>query len=264
MSTGTATAEATASDKSGSVVLIASPAGDVTGLVEAKGELRAAFEEQRDAFSIDDVWPEGMTVHIRGLLKRAVRSRRSCSEEVDNPADGLTYECIAVPQGPERGLIIVRDMSDRKAAMSQVNRLAFTDEATGLPNRESLFRELTQITEMQRLKEGRAAMICLHVGQFDENGYSLNSTQQDEVLQELASRLTKHVRGSNVEDEGDYERYSVVARIDYRQFGVVLPSIESGEDAETVVERLVEELRQVLLGLLHDSMQGSIHVVLEI
>ncbi len=244
MSTGTATAAASALDKSASVVLTVTPAGAVASLVEADDELRAAFEAKRDAFSIDDVWPEPMTAQIRALLQRAVRSRRSCSEEIDNPSDGVAYECIAVPQGPERGLIIMRDVSDQKAALSRVNRLAYTDEATGLPNREFLFRELTQITEMQRLKEGRAAMICLHVGQFDENGYSLNSAQQDEVLHELAVRLTAHVRGSNDEDESDYERYSVVARMDYRQFGIVLPSIESGEDAETVVERLVHELRQ--------------------
>ena len=48
----------------------------------------------------------------------------------------------------------------------------------------------------------------------------------------------------NKRDELDYERYSVAARIDYRQYGVLLPSIGSGTDAESVTVRLIEALQQ--------------------
>jgi EAL domain-containing protein (putative c-di-GMP-specific phosphodiesterase class I)/GGDEF domain-containing protein len=92
---------------------------------------------------------------------------------------------------------------------------------------------------MQKLKEGRAAMICIHVDQFDDHGHTLSSVQQDDVLKELAMRLTRQLRGSNEPMDEDLERLSIVARTDFRQFGVVLPSIESGEDAEAVTERLI-------------------------
>ncbi len=121
-------------------------------------------------------------------------------------------------------MLIVRDLSEQQAVLARVRQLAYTDEATGLPNRDNLLAELQKITDIQRLKEGRAAMLCIHVGQFDDHGWSLNSAQQDEVLKVLADRLVAHLRGTNDESEIDYERYSVAARIDYRQFGVVLPA----------------------------------------
>ncbi|MDH3373119.1 MAG: bifunctional diguanylate cyclase/phosphodiesterase [Gammaproteobacteria bacterium] len=185
-----------------------------------------------------------MTNSIRDSLKRTVRSRQSHSVEIEDPDTGLLNEFIFVAQGRDRVLMIVRDLSEQKLALSRARQLAYMDDVTGLPNREFLFRELQKITDVQRLKEGRAAMICLHVGQFDDHGYVLNSAQQDEVLKELAARLTTHLRGSNDDSVTDYERYSVAARTDYRQFSVVLPYIESGEDAEAVVERLINDLAQ--------------------
>ncbi|MBT8100231.1 MAG: bifunctional diguanylate cyclase/phosphodiesterase, partial [Gammaproteobacteria bacterium] len=146
--------------------------------------------------------------------------------------------------GPDRVLMIVRDLSENQLALARVRELAYTDEATGLPNREYLFAELQKITDVQRLKEGRAAVICLQVGQFDDHGYALNSSQQDDVLRQLATRMTGHLRGSNDEDISDYERLSIAARTDYRRFCVVLPSIESGEDAEAVVQRVIKDLEQ--------------------
>jgi EAL domain-containing protein (putative c-di-GMP-specific phosphodiesterase class I) len=42
----------------------------------------------------------------------------------------------------------------------------------------------------------------------------------------------------------DFERYSIAARTDFRQFGVVLPDINEGADAAAVTKRLVESLQK--------------------
>jgi len=228
----------------GYLVLILNQTGSVCSVVEAPESIRDEFSATPESLSIDSLWPKELTNTIRNSLKRTLRSRQSQCDEVENAADGQSLEFIYVAQGPDRVLMIVRDLSEQKLAHSRVRHLAYTDEATGLPNREFLFSELQKITDLQRLREGRAAMICIHIGQFDDHGYALNSSQQDEVLKQLASRLTTHLRGSNDDSVTDYERYSVAARTDYRQFSVVLPSIESGEDAEAVVERLINDLKQ--------------------
>lgn len=106
-------------------------------------------------------------------------------------------------------------------------------------------------------------MLCIHVGQLDDHGWSLNSAQQDEVLKVLAGRMVAHLRGTNDESELDYERYSVAARIDFRQFGVVLPAIEGGEDAEAVAERLIADLGQpVTVGPRTVTVKPSVGVAL--
>lgn len=223
-----------------SIVLIVTQAGEICSVLEAPDTVSS----KTDQSSIDDLWPADVTEKIRNSLKRTLRSRKYHSEEIEFGRDNVSSEFIYVAQGPDRVLLIARDLSAQKQALSRVQKLAYTDEVTGLPNREFLFRQLQKITDVQSLKEGRAAMICIHIGQVDDHGYALNSAQQDEMLKELASRVTRHLRGLNELEEDNFERCSIAARTDFRQFGIILPSIESGADAESVVERLVEDLQQ--------------------
>ena len=223
----------------GNTILIVSQCGSISGVLEAADDVRSRIESAESPAILTDVFPEAGAHEILRSIKRAIRTRQSQVLQTDH---GSGHDILCVPQGPDRAMLIIRDLSEQQAALVRVRKLAYVDEATGLPNRENLLVELQKITDMQRLKEGRAAMLCIHVGQFDDNGWSLNAAQQDEVLRVLADRMVAHLRGTNDESEADYERFSIAARIDYRQFGVVLPAIVSGEDAEAVAERLVADL----------------------
>jgi diguanylate cyclase (GGDEF)-like protein len=225
-----------------SLILTVSQSGSVCSVVEASETQREELAAAPESFSIHELWAEEFAGQIRDSLRRTVRSRESRSLDIEN-ADGSIQELIFVPQGPDRIMVIVRDLTEQKRVQLRARQLAYSDEVTGLPNREHLFAELQKITEIQRLKEGRSAVICIHVGQFDAYGHALSSSQHDEVLAQLASRLTAHLRGSNKDDISDYERYSVASRTDYRHFCVVLPSIETGEDAEAVAQRLIADLK---------------------
>lgn len=237
-------ASTSANKTNGTLILIVSQAGAICSIVEASDSVRDKIGHGNDSSSIDNLWPKDIADSIRQSLQRVLRNRRSRSMEIECASEGTANELIFVAQGRDRVMMIVRDLSEQKQALHRARHLAYNDDATGLPNREFLFRELQEITDVQRLREGRAAVICLHVGQFDDHGYVLNSVQQDDVLKQLAKRLTTHLRGSNDDSATDYERYSVAARTDYRQFSVVLPNIECGEDAEAVVKRLVNDLKK--------------------
>lgn len=228
--------------KKGNLILTVSQSGMVFSVVEAGPETHEQFAAQPESFSIDKIWHDELVAQTRNAIRRAIRSRESGSFDSEN-IDGGVLEFIVVPQGPDRALLIVRDLTDQRRSEQRVKHLAYMDDVTGLPNREYLLAELARITDVQRLKEGRCAIISIHVGQFDHYGYALSSSQQDEILSVLASRMQSHVRGSNNETATNYERYSVVSRSDFRQFCVVLPSIEDGEDAEAVAERLVSDLK---------------------
>ncbi|HET7607091.1 MAG TPA: bifunctional diguanylate cyclase/phosphodiesterase, partial [Gammaproteobacteria bacterium] len=147
-----------------------------------------------------------------------------------------------VPHGRDSALVVVLDVGDPANAYSRMLDLAYTDRATTLPTREYFLEELARFTDIARLKELRAAVICLSIEQSEGHANAFSGQSQDLVLKELASRLVLSLRGVNSHSELDYERYSVAARIDYRQYGVLLPSIQSGADAESVALRLVEAL----------------------
>ena len=191
--------------------------------------------------SIDNFWSREFCERIRGNLHRALRNRELFSEELDEP-DGST-EFTYITQGRDRVLLVARSTTKHRNALTRLRKLAFVDEATALPNREYLLSELQKIVEHQGLREGRAALICCHIDDLDIQHGSVGATGRDAILQEQGARLIQELRGVNSSDEEDYERRSIVARIDFQRFGIVLPTIETGGDAESVAERLVMSLQ---------------------
>ncbi len=241
----------------GNMVLVVSRNGSVHSVLEAPGHLLKK-SPLSPGISLDDIWPSALARSIRRNVKRTIRSRQFHSDEAESAVDGRNYEFIYVPQGLDRVLLVVRDISESKCALSRITQLAYTDDVTELPNREFLLSELKRVIDEQRLKEGRAAVLCLHVEQFDSGGHTLIAGHEDELFRELASRLTMQLRGMNDATQTDFDRYSVVARTDFRNFSIVLPSIEGGEDAESVMMRLLGALRQpVSIG--SRSMEASVH-----
>lgn len=193
---------------------------------------------------IDAIWPPALAERVRRNLRRTLRSRQFFSEDVKLDDLSQSNEFIYVAQGRDRVLLIVRDASQQASAVSRMQRLAYIDDVTDLPNREFLLDELTQIVDQQRIKGGRAAVICIHIDEIEEHRNAFGLGQLQDILREIGSRMKLELRAPNVSGEPDPERRSVVARMDYRQFAVVLPSIEGGEDAESVAERLTARLQE--------------------
>jgi diguanylate cyclase (GGDEF)-like protein len=190
------------------------------------------------------LWPGELAALLRSNVKRTLRSRQAQSAEFEDSRDGQHYEFIFVAQGPDRVLVIVRNISEQKSAISEMQQLAYVDSVTGLPNQKYLLRELSRIIDGLRLKGGRAAVICFDIDKTNFDNIAPGKIKQDAALKELATRLTSGLRGVNQPDTPDEERYSIAARIDFCQFAVVLPIIEDGSDAEAVTSRLSESLQQ--------------------
>jgi EAL domain-containing protein (putative c-di-GMP-specific phosphodiesterase class I)/GGDEF domain-containing protein len=194
--------------------------------------------------SVSELWPGDVGQHVRSNVRRVLRNREFFCDYVQHDEEGRSAEHIYIAQGRDRVLLIVRDTSRRQRDMSRLEKLAYVDEATGLPNRELFNNSLEKVCEHQRLREGRAAVICIHVDDVDDDQGRVSIDRYNAVLQELAQRMLRELRGANSMDENDYERRTVIARIDFRRFGIILPFIETGTDAEAVTERLVQLLQQ--------------------
>ncbi|MGB5688531.1 MAG: phosphodiesterase [Woeseiaceae bacterium] len=201
--------------------------------------------------SIDALWPGRFCERIRSNLHRALRNRQLFSEELEE--EGSSTEFTYITQGRDRVLLVARDTSKHRKALTRLRHLAFVDEVTTLPNKEYLLRELQKIVEHQGLREGRAAVICCHIDDLDAAHGGFGVPGRDTILQEQGVRLIHELRGANALDGSDYDRRSIVARVDYQRFGIVLPAIETGSDAESVAERLMQCLQQPV------SINGKVH-----
>lgn len=194
--------------------------------------------------SIDSLWPKETCARIRDNLRHALRNRKFFSEEFEQELGGRCAEFTYIAQGRDRVMLVARDTSRRRRTISKLRRLAFLDDATTLPNREFFASELRSIVEHQRLREGRVAVICCHIDDLDVQHGTIGAASYDAILQVLGARLVDELRGANSGDSTDYERRTVISRIDFQRFGIVLPSIETGSDAESVTERLTQLLHE--------------------
>ncbi len=234
-STGRTDARATSLN----VLLTANRDGEVIDIAEGPEPLLAGASS---ALSIHDIWGEpAATIAQRGI-RRALRDRSPHSAETETGQGGVEF--VFVPQGRNRVLVVARERATTAPLDVDRGRMDLVDHGTGLPSRACLLEELEKIAVTQRLKEGRAAVLSLFIEPQEPNLGVPGAGREDELLTRLAARLGGQLRGMNDDDPIDYERYSVLARTDFRQFVVVLPEIETGEDAEAVLRRLIESLQQ--------------------
>lgn len=94
-------------------------------------------------------------------------------------------------------IVLSRDITDRKQAQAETERLAFFDELTGLPNRRLLRDRLQQIVAACVRCGSYSALLFIDLDNFK----SLNDTRGhdagDLLLQQVAERLRTSVRGED-------------------------------------------------------------------
>jgi diguanylate cyclase (GGDEF)-like protein/PAS domain S-box-containing protein len=131
----------------------------------------------------------------------------------------------------ERGQIdhfvmTAKDVTQEKAYEERLHRLANFDSLTELPNRRLFVERLSQACARTSRQDRMVAVVVLNLDRFKRINDSLGYQLGDEVLQEVARRLTAALR------EGD-----IVARLGTDEFGVALVDVDSVEDVVLVVEK---------------------------
>jgi len=128
---------------------------------------------------------------------------------------------------------ISRDISERKKAEEQLQRRAFYDTLTELPNRALFLDRLQHMFHRSRRALGTPlfAVLYLDLDRFKAINDSLGHQAGDELLVATARRLERCVR------PGD-----TLARLGGDEFTVLLDDISCEADATGVAERIHEEL----------------------
>lgn len=170
-------------------------------------------------------------------LRLALHSNASDTHE-QQLSDGQVIE-VTERRTPDGGVVIVyQDVTDLKQASAEIEQLAYFDPLTRLPNRRLL---------MDRLQQAMTA--CVRSGRYGallymdlDNFKSLNDTQGhnvgDQLLQEVAQRLTECVR-----------KEDTVARLGGDEFVIMLHdlsehSTEALVQARRIGEKILERLHQ--------------------
>jgi len=133
---------------------------------------------------------------------------------------------------------LTRDITERKRAEAAIEKLAFNDPLTGLPNRRLLLDRLDQ-TLASRQRQGRhGAVVFIDLDNFKSLNDTLGHGMGDLLLQSIAKRLQSAVRAQDS-----------VARWGGDEFVVLLQDLgadraEAIRHAEAACEKLLRVLGQ--------------------
>ncbi len=164
------------------------------------------------------VWLAGRVVGMACL--EATRARREWRpEEIDFATGIATVIALAI------------EASQRRDAEDRLLRLAHYDGLTGLPNRNLLADRLRQALALAARHRERVALMFLDLDRFKNINDSLGHHVGDQVLKEVATRLTRTLRSGDT-----------VARLGGDEFVIVLQEVRELADAATVAQNLLHEL----------------------
>lgn len=147
--------------------------------------------------------------------------------------DVVLYFALAI------GLVIWLLEEERQATMQaaeQIERIAYHDALTGLPNRQLFLSQLGVALHHSRRHDTMAAVLFLDLDRFKVVNDSLGHAAGDRLLQTVAERIRFTVRG---EDS--------VTRLGGDEFAVLATEIHDAEDAIFLAERIIAEVKRPII-----------------
>ena len=127
----------------------------------------------------------------------------------------------------------------------KIERLAYHDSLTGLPNRFQAHENLRHMISLAHRTKGKMAVLFLDLDNFKRVNDTLGHQVGDELLKEMASRLTSALRAEDlIHLEPSQNTSNVLARLGGDEFVVLLSSINSPQDAAKVASRILESIKQ--------------------
>ncbi|MNQ15515.1 Cyclic di-GMP phosphodiesterase Gmr [compost metagenome] len=138
---------------------------------------------------------------------------------------------------PIRMMGVVRDISEEKASVNQLEKMARHDPLTGLANRLLLEEFLTRALARARRNATRVALVFIDLNGFKQINDSYGHAVGDQVLVGTAQRLQQTLRESDM-----------VARLGGDEFVVVIEGLPLGrslhDEAQIIGEKILQRLAQ--------------------
>lgn len=124
---------------------------------------------------------------------------------------------------------IFSDISSQKDSEERLYYLAHYDNLSKLPNRLAFHDRLKQAISQARRSHNEVAVMFLDLDGFKEVNDSLGHNAGDEVIREVASRLSSAMRETDT-----------IARFGGDEFTILLSNIDERKGIETAAQKIIE------------------------
>jgi diguanylate cyclase (GGDEF)-like protein/PAS domain S-box-containing protein len=165
--------------------------------------------------------------------------------------ESVGKNCLDNPE--VRGIIVnTRDITDRKNIQERIQHLAYHDALTGLPNRSLMQDRISQAIGRADRSAKRFAVMFIDIDNFKNINDTLGHDVGDELLRQVATRLTDSVR-----------THDTIARQGGDEFIVLLDQLEGHRGATRVAQKILDTLRAAFhVGGTDQHVSGSIGIAL--
>ncbi len=239
-------------------------APDAMVVVNQQGEIvllnvqaEKQFGYRRDELlgqQVKNIIPEGFAERLIADALRSVEDALAQEigtgiELTGQRKDGSSFpiEIMLSPLESADGILVtaaIRDITTRKKAEAQMTHSSEHDFLTGLPNRMLLNDRVKQAILLAPRHKKKVAVLFLDLDGFKHINDSLGHPAGDKLLQSIAKRLVKCVRGSDT-----------VSRQGGDEFVVLLSEEEHAEDAAITARRMLQEVAGA-----HSIDQHDLHI----
>jgi diguanylate cyclase (GGDEF)-like protein/PAS domain S-box-containing protein len=165
--------------------------------------------------------------------------------------ESIGKNCLDVPA--VRGIIVnTRDVTERRAIQERIQHLAFHDALTGLPNRSLMQDRISQAIARAERGHYKFAVMFIDIDNFKNINDTLGHDAGDELLCEVARRLTEAVRARDT-----------IARQGGDEFIVLLDQLDGQQGATRVAQKILDALRAAFgLNGVDQHVSGSVGIAL--
>jgi diguanylate cyclase (GGDEF)-like protein/PAS domain S-box-containing protein len=232
---------------------------DLRSVLDASPDLIARFDRELRHLYVNPAVERATGLRRDQMVGRTMRQLHAPADLVDiwdtnlrrafetGAADEFDYPFVT-PEGPrwfhtrmapelgddesvERVLVVISDVTERKAAEEKLTHQALHDALTGLPNRLLLLDRVGLALDRLERTGGLVAVLFLDLDRFKVVNDSLGHAAGDWMLVEVGKRLVAASR------PGD-----TVARLGGDEFVVVCGELGNKRDAAVVARRFAAEL----------------------
>ena len=189
---------------------------------------------------------------LRDMAKGLQEARQARTELMVHRKNGASFwvelEVVSVQASAEEvthWVAVGRDITQRKTAEDMIRHLAFYDPLTDLPNRQLLLDRLQKALSQSARTGQHGALMFIDLDNFKILNDTLGHHMGDQLLQQVALRLTKSVRKTDT-----------VARLGGDEFVVMVDDLSTDPEAAAYKSRALGEK---VLNMLREPFQIAGH-----
>jgi diguanylate cyclase (GGDEF)-like protein/PAS domain S-box-containing protein len=133
---------------------------------------------------------------------------------------------------PEKYISIRTDITELKESHAEIEKLAFYDPLTGIPNRRLFLDRLDLEIKKARRADDSLALLFIDLDRFKDINDSLGHAKGDILLVEVSNRIKRRIRETDT-----------VARLGGDEFAIILPSCGDRHNINRIADDLLFKLR---------------------